>query len=85
MEEKNIDVTIASNSKNKTFDFHKVFSTIGVILVVGIIILGGVWYFAVGQHSDFFDDEDSTVKVSTSSAKTATKSASQSATKSADN
>lgn len=81
MDEKNVQVK--TNSGSKAFDFHKVFAAIGLILIVAIVILAGVWYFAEGQNSTFFGEDTDTVKVSTESAKTATKSASQSATASA--
>lgn len=81
MDEKNIQVK--TDSSAKSFDFHKVFAAIGLILIVAIVILAGVWYFVEGQYSSFFGDDSDTVKVSTESAKTATKSASQSATASA--
>ncbi len=83
MEEKNVQ--IKTDSSSKSFDFHKVFAAIGMILVVAIIVLGGVWYFVEGQNSNFFGDEEDTIKVSTSSANTATKSATQSAPESANN
>jgi len=84
MKEKDIEVGKDSSSNNKTFDFHKVFAAIGVILVVAITILAGVWYFTIGKNTQLFNDEENTVKVSTSSAKVATNSATHSATKSAD-
>lgn len=83
MDEKNIGVRIDSNSTNKTFDLHKVFAAIGVILVVAIVILGGVWYFVEGQHTNSFGDEQNTTKVATKSVKLASNSATQAATKSA--
>ena len=81
MDEKNIQVK--TNSKSKIFDFHKIFAAIGLILTVAIIVLSGVWYFVEGQHSSFFGDEEGTTKISTSSASIATKSATESATTSA--
>ncbi len=74
MEEKNIEVKTDSNSKNKAFDFHKVFAALGIVLTISILILAGVWYLVEGKNTQYFDDEEDTVKISTSSAKTSTKS-----------
>ena len=81
MDEKNIQVK--TNSNGKAFDFHKIFAAIGLILMVAIVVLSGVWYFVEGQHSGFFGDEEGTIKVATKSANIATKSATESATTSA--
>lgn len=77
MDEKNINV---SNTQNK-LDWHKVFSSIGIILIVMTIIGAGIWYFVAGRYGENIADEGSTTKISTSSAKQATKSATKSAQK----
>ncbi len=55
------------------FNFHKVFASIGIILTLVIIIVAAIWYFMEQQSGE--GSEDNTVKVTTSSAKPATKSA----------
>lgn len=59
------------------FNTHKVFAAVGIILTIVIIFIAALWYFTDSNSSG---DEDQTVKVSTSSAKPATKSATKSAT-----
>lgn len=59
------------------FNTHKVFAAIGIILTMVIIILAALWYYT-GMGADVEENED-TVKVTTSSAKPASKSASPSA------
>lgn len=78
MEEKNID--IKTNSTSKGFNFHKVFAAIGLILIAAVVILSGVWYFVEGRNPQSVDEDD---QIATQSAKVATKSATISATKSA--
>jgi len=75
MEEKN---TNQKTSESKNFDFHKVFAAIGIILVVTIVLLSVLLYF-IGP--DFFDSGE--VNVSTKSAKIATQSTKEFASKSA--
>lgn len=59
------------------FNTHKVFAAIGIILTVLILVIAGIWYFTDSQSP--VDEEDNAVKVTTSSAKPATKSATTSA------
>ncbi len=76
MEETNIQPEKAT----KKLDFHKVFAAIGIILIVLIVVVGGVWYFVQKAEDEVGSDyEDNVVKVSTSSANTATDSATTSA------
>jgi hypothetical protein len=63
------------------FNLHKVFASIGIILTVSIIILAAVWWFLEKDNKGV--EEDNTVKVTTSSAKPATESATKSASPSA--
>lgn len=74
----NQPIQVHTGSPN--FNTHKVFAAIGIILTVVIILIAGLWYFTSGQGTE---DEDQNVKVSTSSAKPATNSATKSATISA--
>lgn len=67
----------------KKFNLHKVFASIGIILIAIIIIGAGVWYFVQSAEDKVpsSDTEITVTKVSTDSAKT--KTASNSATSSA--
>ncbi len=74
MPEQNVQVTPSAPK----FNTHKVFAAIGIILTVAIIAVAAIWYFTDSSSSS--DDESgTTVKVSTSSAKPATKSATSAA------
>lgn len=61
-------------AKNPNFNTHKVFAAIGLILVVVLLVVGGVWAY-VQNESKTKEEKDKSVKVTTSSAKPATKSA----------
>lgn len=62
-------------AKNPNFHTHKVFAAIGIILIVAIVIVGGIWYFVQSALDKVIPDEFVTNKVSTSSAKISTTSA----------
>ena len=81
MENSTQTVQVNPTEKPK-FNTHKVFAAIGIILTVVILIIAALWYF-VGDTFNT-DDENNTVKVSTSSAKPSTNSATKSATISAE-
>lgn len=70
MNEQTNQVVTPTQSK---FNFHKVFAAIGIILTVVIIIVAAIWYLT--DQNTKGTSEDDTVKVTTSSAKPATKSA----------
>lgn len=72
MDEKIIQPQITT----KKMDFHKVFAAVGIILIVLIIVVGGVWYFVLNAEEKVPVNDDVTVtKIATSSAKTTTPSA----------
>ena len=72
MGEKNIQ----PQTTNKKLDFHKVFAAIGIILIVMIIVVGGIWYFVQSAEDKVPVDDDITVtKIATNSAKKTTESA----------
>ena len=63
-------------AKTPNFHTHKVFASIGIILIAMIIIGGGIWYFVQSAEDKAGTVDDNTVnKTATSSAKTATSSA----------
>lgn len=62
-------------AKNPNFYTHKVFAAIGIILIVTIAIVAGVWYYVESQGGNKTPETQNDVKVSTQTAKTATKSA----------
>lgn len=55
-------------AKNPNVNTHKVFASIGLVLIGVIIIIAGVWYYVDGRFSTA-ETNDSTAKVTTSSAK----------------
>lgn len=59
-----------------TFDTHKVFAAIGIILTVTIFAIAALWYFTDTNKGAGVEED---VKVTTSSAKPATNSATTSA------
>ncbi len=61
-------------AKNPNFYTHKVFAAIGLILIGTVVAVAGVWYY-MESNSKGTAEEDNSVKVSTSSAKPATTSA----------
>lgn len=62
-------------AKNPNFNTHKVFATIGLILIAAILVLAGIWIYVENQSgTKTTGSEDNNVKVSTSSAKAATQS-----------
>lgn len=67
MLEQNVPNPLASNPG---FHTHKVFAAIGIILTVAIIAIGGIWYFVQSTEDKApAAEEETTVKVSTSSPK----------------
>lgn len=58
-------------AKNPNVHTHKVFATVGLILIGVILAIAGIWYYVEGQSgtTDTALDETTTTKVSTSSAK----------------
>lgn len=67
-------ITTNSNQRaNKKLDFHKVFAAIGIILIVLIIVVGGIWYFVQSAEDKVPVNDDTTVnKIASSSAKSKT-------------
>ncbi len=58
-------------AKNPNVYTHKVFATVGLILIGVIIAVAGIWYYVDGQSgtTDTATDETTTTKISTASAK----------------
>ncbi len=70
-------------AKNPNIHTHKVFASVGLILIGIIVLLSGLAFIYRDQVADLFEQKTNTVestKVSTSSAKTSTKSAEKDAT-----
>ncbi len=65
MDEQNIQVQKSA----KKFDLHKVFATIGVILIVMIIIVGGIWYFVQNAENKVPLVDTTPIKIDSSSTK----------------
>jgi hypothetical protein len=59
-------------AQNPSFHTHKVFASVGLILIGLIVGIGGTWYFVQSAQDKAPATEDNKVKVSTSSAKTKT-------------
>ncbi|HSX57896.1 MAG TPA: hypothetical protein VLE47_01325 [Candidatus Saccharimonadales bacterium] len=62
-------------AKNPNFFTHKVFAAIGLILIGTIIAAAGIWWYANRSSGSTETDSSTTVKVTTTSAKPATASA----------
>lgn len=62
-------------AKNPNFFTHKVFAAIGLILISTITIVAGVWWYVNRSAGSTATDNSTTVKVTTTSAKPATSSA----------
>lgn len=57
-------------AKNPNVHTHKVFATVGLILIGTILAVAGIWYYVASQDtSNYANDEINVTKVSTSSAK----------------
>lgn len=56
-------------AKNPNFNTHKVFAAIGIILMVLIIVVGGIWYMVQSAEDKVGTTEETTTKVATSSTK----------------
>jgi len=57
-------------AKNPNVHTHKVFATVGLILIGTIVAVAGAWWYVENQTGGKTTEEESTTKISTSSAKT---------------
>lgn len=60
-------------AKNPNIYTHKVFASVGLILIGTIVAIAGIWWYTQNQANS--EPEDTSVKVSTTSAKPSTSSA----------